>query len=130
MKKVSSFIIVDDDPFNNSLCKFVIKTVMSDADIIDFTYPEKALEYIETTYTNSANVYPTILLLDINMPLLSGWDFLERYEQFSDYLKQQFTIYILSSSVDWDDKEKAAANKLVKDYLIKPLTKESVEQIL
>ncbi len=64
------------------------------------------------------------------MPILNGWNFLERFDKFSDHIKKQLTIYILSSSVDWSDKEKAQANPYVKDYLVKPLSREILGNIL
>ncbi len=92
---------------------------------------EKGIEFIESTYNKAADDYPTtVLLLDINMPAMSGWDFLERFESTESDIKKHLTIYLLSSSIDQHDKERAEANKHVKDFLTKPFRKEMVEVIL
>ncbi len=130
MKKPQCFIIVDDDSLNNSLCRYVITKVASGVTTIDFIFPVEALAHIEKSYNDPECYCPTILFLDINMPILNGWNFLERFDKFSDHIKKQITIYILSSSVDWSDKEKADANPYVKDYLVKPLSRETLGNML
>src|SRR5436190_1124112 len=69
----SRFIIVDNDPVNNLLCSLAIKDAALNADILAFTNPFKAFEYISAY--NESNNSMNILLLDINMPIWSGWDF-------------------------------------------------------
>jgi len=130
MRKINRFIIIDDDPHNNLLCRFVIGTVTKEIEVLDFTLPEEGLRYLETYYGNTEADYPTVLFLDINMPVMSGWDLLEKYDKLSDVIKRQISIYILSSSVDWSDKEKASANPYVKNYVIKPLSKGTVQSII
>jgi len=122
------FILVDDDKFTNILHDIVLKDALGDdADIETFTEPEKGLEFIQKTYDeNSAH---TILFLDINMPIICGWEFLIRYEAFSEAIKARINIYMLSSSVDSRDRDKAEANKNVKGFISKPLTTEVILSI-
>jgi len=124
----SRFIIVDNDPVNNLLCSLAIKDAAVNADILAFTSSFKAFEYISAynENTNSMN----ILLLDINMPIWSGWDFADHFEKLDEKLKKRFKIYMLSSSIDNDDKLKALENKNVVDYIEKPLTEEKVFSLL
>jgi two-component SAPR family response regulator len=129
MNKILRFMIVDDDPLNNSLCKFVIRSVSPDVELIDFTFPEKALEFILLN-APTHELYSTIMLLDINMPVINGWDFLKAFDAFDEGIRKHFTIYILSSSIDWNDKERAKSNPYVRDYLIKPLNSDSVTGII
>ncbi|MEJ7586395.1 MAG: response regulator [Ferruginibacter sp.] len=128
MKSPVSFIIIDDDSTNNLLCSIVIEDVMDSAKIKAFQYAEKGLNYIKTEYANLVN--PTILFLDINMPTWSGWDFLEQFEEIDAYIKDQFKIYMLSSSLDPGDQQRALANKYVRDYIEKPLSEEALLSIL
>ena len=119
------YIIVDDDPFNNTIYSMVIKNALGEADIKTFTIPEEGLAFIQEKYVKSH----TIVFLDINMPTLTGWEFLEQYEKFSDEVKMQINIYILSSSVDQRDVNKANENKYVKGFISKPLDFETVISI-
>jgi two-component SAPR family response regulator len=121
------FIVVDDDYINNIYCRIIIEMAFPEADIQTYTDPETALVYIQSAYNNS-KAFDTILFLDINMPALTGWEFLEAYEQFDLTVKNKLNIYMLSSSIDPHDKERANANKNVLDYIEKPLTREQVEK--
>ena len=121
------FIIVDDDPFNNRICSMIIKGTLGEADIQSFTLPEEALSFIQNEY--SGMLVPVILFLDINMPTLTGWEFLEKYENFNEKIKEKITIYILSSSIDQPDKDKADANKYIKEFISKPLNRDAIHSI-
>ena len=129
MKKIQRVIMVDDDPYSQMICKHIMRRIAGEIEVIEFTLPEKGIEFIEETYDKIINDSPTILLLDINMPVMTGWDFLERFESATGDVKKQVIIFLLSSSIDQHDKERAAANKYVKDFLTKPFRKEMVEII-
>ena len=117
------YVAVDDDSFNNMLCSMIIEDTLGEVDINTFTKPEEGLAFIENVES------PTVLFLDINMPTLTGWEFLEQYEKFSEEVKMQINIYILSSSVDQRDMNKANENKYVKGFISKPLDFETVISI-
>jgi response regulator RpfG family c-di-GMP phosphodiesterase len=124
MSAIRKYIIIDDDPFNNILCKMQIEITLGDVDIKIFEIPEEGLAFIQNDYIKS--IEPIILFLDINMPTLSGWEFMEEYEKFGDEVKEQIRIFILSSSVDPRDKDKAEANKYIKGFISKPLDRETI----
>jgi len=129
MKTAPHFLIVDDDPINNIICKTIIKTALPEATINDFTDPEKGLSFIETEYLKP-EAPETILLLDINMPAISGWQFLDYYRFFKPTIKNHINIYINSSSVDPLDKVKAQEDENVMGYIVKPLTKEMILRLI
>ena len=118
------FILVDDDPLSNLLLKKVIEKNLEGAEVKDFNIPEIALEYIETDLEHSPFEKKITLFLDINMPTLTGWEFLEKFETFKKPIKNQFNIYILSSSIDPVDIEYAQLNPLVIDFIEKPINKD------
>ncbi|MFN3756442.1 MAG: response regulator [Flavobacterium sp.] len=120
------FIIVDDDKFSNLLSKILLSKLFKNVEIKDFLLPETALEYIETEFEQHEE--KTILFLDINMPTLSGWDFLKIFETLPDSLKNQFQIYVLSSSIDPIDIERAKTDPLVIEFIEKPLSKAILEK--
>ena len=124
------FITVDDDPVNNVICKLTIEMVASKPDIVTFTEGTRCLEYIQSTYTANQDRTNTIILLDLNMPVMSGWEFLELFDHMADEVKKVFKIYILSSSVDPRDKERSYSNKNVSAFMVKPLVKENVVDII
>lgn len=105
----------------------VVEKTLGVVDIKTFTIPEQALGFLVDTYKNMLR--PTILFLDINMPSMTGWEFMEKFENLSDTIKQQIAIYILSSSVDERDKYKADNNRYIQGFLSKPLQKSTVLSI-
>jgi CheY-like chemotaxis protein len=124
------FIAIDDDPVNNLICKLTIEMVAGKPEILTFTEGSSCLDYIQQTYAANHDRRPTILLLDINMPVMSGWEFLERFDNLGEDVKSLFKIYILSSSVDERDKQRSYANKNVSAFMVKPLVKDNVLAIL
>lgn len=130
MKKIQRIMMVDDDPYCHLICKNILRRMAGEIEFIEFTSAEDGLQYIQTAALHEADKAHTILLLDINMPIMNGWEFLEKYEMANSEIKDRFTIYLLSSSVDPQDKERAATNKHIKDFLMKPFKKEMVEVIL
>ena len=122
------FIIIDNDPVNNLLCTLTIRDVLDAAEIQTFNFPIKGFEYLAEKYVNTTNL--TVLLLDINMPIWTGWDFLDNFEKLDDEIKKQIKIYILSSSIDANDKQRASGNKNVVDYIEKPLSEKTVFSML
>ena len=122
------FIIIDNDPVNNLLCTLTVRDVQDTAEIQAFNLPVNGFKYLAKEYADTTS--PTVLLLDINMPAWSGWDFLDNFEKLDDKIKKQIKIYILSSSIDVNDKHRARENKNVVDYIEKPLSQKTVLSML
>ncbi|MEP6596489.1 MAG: response regulator [Ginsengibacter sp.] len=127
MRTIRKYIVVDDDPTNNEICNIMLEMVLGKVDIRTFQVPEEGLAFIQKEY--SKTLKPAILLLDINMPTLTGWQFMEYYKKFPETVKKQISIYILSSSVDKRDKDKAKANQGIKGFISKPLDQKTILSI-
>ncbi|TXE07971.1 response regulator [Gelidibacter salicanalis] len=124
------FILVDDDPLNNFLTKMILKKTFGEIRVHDFIVPEDGLEFLKFEGAKNDTKTKTILFLDINMPTLSGWEFLEAFELLDASVKEQYTIYILSSSINLSDINFAKANHLVSGFIEKPLNKAKLINIL
>ncbi|MBC7914373.1 MAG: response regulator [Pyrinomonadaceae bacterium] len=116
------FIIIDDDTTSTLIGKYMIRQVLGEIDILTFTEVEKGIDYLKSTIINPEKAIKHILLLDINMPFISGWDALNIINKLDDGIKNLLTIFMLSSSIDPKDKQRAMDHPLVKDYIEKPLT--------
>ncbi|MDP1727032.1 MAG: response regulator [Bacteroidota bacterium] len=126
----SDFLVIDDDDINNFVCKLLIKGITGTDNVKAFTSPEKGIEYIENEYTKSDHKRKTLVLLDINMPCLSGWEVLKIFDKFSETVKKQFSIYILSSCIRETEIAKILANKYAKGCIEKPLTSEKLSELM
>lgn len=115
-------ILIDDDPCNNFIFKTTLKRLCKPfmPVVKDFTSPVAGLQYMEQDFVVCQE--PVILFLDINMPVLNGWEVLSRLNQLPEISKRLLTLYMFSSSISLTDKQKAAENPLVKDYIEKPLS--------
>lgn len=129
MKAIQRYMVVDDDPTNNLISKFMIERFDKGADIKLFGVPEKALAFIEEVYGKAPEASPTVLFLDINMPTMTGWEFLDIFTQFEESLTRQFTIYILSSSTEYFTKE-AEMYTCIQGFISKPLKIDSLDAVM
>ena len=125
MKK-QHYMVVDDDTTNNMICEFTIKRFDNEAEIKVFAIPEDALAFIKKEYHTNPEALPTVLFLDVNMPTMTGWEFLDVFMQFDEWVKDQFTIYILSSSIE-DFTEEAKIYPFIQGFLSKPLKISNLE---
>ena len=126
MRLPAKFILVDDDSVDNYINNTVIKNTYNGAEVIKFENPLHALQYIND-FLLPGNGEKAVLLLDINMPGLSGWDFMVELEKMGHGVFDKLRIFILSSSVDSRDIEKAKLNLHISDFISKPLGKEKLE---
>ena len=129
MKFPSQFILIDDDPMNNFICKLTIEMTLGQTEVKAFVNPENGLEYIQSEFSNPDKDDSALLLLDINMPIMSGWEFLEMFDNLNFEVKDRIKVCILSSSIDERDKERSYANKNVIEFLVKPLTDKDIQRI-
>jgi response regulator RpfG family c-di-GMP phosphodiesterase len=129
LRATTQFLFIDDDPINNLICRLTVDMVLGNVKSQSFTNPQLALEYLQTSFLKDGHPNRTVLLLDINMPVMSGWEFLDRFDDLSPLIKNSISICVLSSSVDERDKVRSYANKNVREFLVKPLTKEDILRI-
>ena len=125
---IQHYLVVDDDSTSNLICKLIIQKFNGKAIIASYLRPEEALEYINEKYSNTEKPIPTILFLDVNMPTMTGFEFLDVFLKFSTEIQQQFTVYILSSSMeDFSSQEKKYP--FIADFLSKPLMISHLKEI-
>ena len=120
--------IVDDDKiFHMMAVRLMQLTNVSDR-FLTFINGREAIEYLEKNKNLDAQL-PDILFLDINMPIVDGWAFLEKYDALFKSLSKEIKIYMVSSSIDPRDTDRAKENIHVLDYISKPVSKEHLQVI-
>jgi len=114
-------VLIDDDPVHNMIAKKVLKKFVdvTAVKIISFENPKEGLNYLLNQ--NSEKALKTLVFLDLNMPVLSGWDILDRLIILDEKIKENMKLYILTSSINPMDEARAASYPLVKGFLSKPL---------
>ena len=121
-------LVIDDDDINIFIIKKVIEKTGYEVDMISKSNGQLAVDYL-TSIANNVEIFPHIILVDINMPVLNGWEFLEAYEKLN-ILQRKVDLYMLSSSVYEYDIEKAKSFKSVNGFISKPLTIDRLKELL
>lgn len=132
---LDTILFIDDDPITLMLCKMVILKASFSHEITTFKNGEEALNYFKKIKQADADAdgeltkLPQLIFLDLNMPIMSGWEFLNTFgtAEYSDY--NTIKIIILSSTIDPEDLLRAKKYPMVIDFLPKPITKEMLEYV-
>src|SRR5579872_157104 len=128
LQELHDYIVIDDDSLNNMLCRNVVRKVFPGAETQTFLDPNAGLRYLHWAY-EQPGANNVVVLLDITMPTLMGWDVLDEISTFPDSIKGRFRIFMLTSSINRRDKERAISIPLLWGYLEKPFTESKLRAI-
>jgi CheY-like chemotaxis protein len=132
MRNINCILLVDDDESDNFFHTLTIKETGICNQVKVVTDGRYALDYMLKTLSHENDQeypIPDIIFLDINMPRMSGFDFLDEYIQLDESITSDILIIMLTTSLNPYDMEKAMKYKVVKDYKNKPLTEEMLQEI-
>lgn len=129
MSKPFIVCIVDDD----DIYQFTVTRTIEKEDIakkiLVFSDGQQAIEFLDANIGRNDNL-PDVIFLDINMPIMDGWQFLEEYVKIKPKVGKKITIYMVTSSVDPTDVDKAKRITDVSDYIIKPVKPEQLKAVI
>ncbi len=129
MKELNKIFIVDDDPTCVYLIKRTIKSTNLPTQIEEFADGLEAIDHLKEI-VNQPLLLPDIILLDLSMPVLDGWAFIQEYAVLLPEIKKDIPVFIVSSTISPIDIERAKQNSIISDLFIKPLSKEKVIELL
>ncbi|MEM9981814.1 MAG: response regulator, partial [Bacteroidota bacterium] len=129
MKKVDKVFIIDDD----SIFLYSLQKLLTNFDfakeVKTFVDAEEAIIFFED-HANQPTLLPELIFLDIAMPMMSGWEFLQDFEVLYHQISKKMDLFVVSSSISKLDIEKAKSYPVVVDYITKPITSQVLQQIL
>jgi CheY-like chemotaxis protein len=126
---LNSIMLVDDNSDDNFFHIREIRKVIPEVTIITRHSALDALQYLKSAKANVEEL-PGLIFLDINMPVMDGWDFLQEFQKLDDNLQKIITIIMLSTFDNHNDVEKAKTFKSISDLIAKPLTDKKMKEII
>ncbi|HEY4063809.1 MAG TPA: response regulator [Puia sp.] len=126
---MKNILLIDDDPIFVYLMRRIINSTSYSCEINEFTDGELAINYLNGIH-DKTELLPDLIFLDLSMPVMDGWEFLKEYSRLRPGIKKNVTLFIVSSSISPQEVERAKTFRAVKDFLIKPLGKAKVIEII
>lgn len=126
-KKLKCILLIDDNPDDNFFHARVIKKSSLCEQVIS---RNSAMEALQSLASAEESINPDLIFLDINMPRVNGWEFLEEYSKLDRNAENSAIIVMLTTSENPDDKLKAMTFPAVAEFRTKPLTKEMLEELV
>ncbi|TAF73988.1 MAG: response regulator [Bacteroidetes bacterium] len=133
IKKVNAVMLIDDNEIDNLINQKMIESVNMTDNIFVHSGAKSALEYlknIEKIKVGGESFLPEFIFLDIDMPLMDGFQFVDEFEKLSDFTKNYCKVILLTSSLDPKDITKSKKNSYIVRYLNKPLTQDSLKKLV
>lgn len=128
-KEISCIMLIDDHHPTNVLHSLIIEKCNCTKNIIIFDEGQNALRYLHQPF-GVTHPKPEIIFLDINMPGMTGWEFLDEYKNLSEDSKSDIHLLMLSTSSHHKDLERAETEPTLKGYIHKPLTEAKLNNII
>jgi CheY-like chemotaxis protein len=126
---VKNIYFIDDDPTFVYLTRRMLSSSRAGFESKEFTDGELAIDHLRTI-CDRPDLLPDIIFLDLSMPVMDGWEFLEEYSQLRNKLSKKISLFIVSSSISPEEVERSKTYSAVTDFLIKPLKAGKIEELL
>ena len=123
------FIVIDDSKLDCFIAEKIIKNTGKCESVRSFLQAKEALEFISTTPPINS-ILPIIILVDIQMPVMNGFEFVEAFEKLPTNITKNYNIYVISSSINDNDLNRVPNYHTVKQFLNKPLTSNNLSVLL
>lgn len=128
--RIDKVLIIDDDEISNFITESILEQSKRVKEVNVVMSSDEGIKYLKKLASKGSKHLPNLILLDIKMPVKSGWDFLNEYKRLEDINHSDIVIVMLSSSVYPDDVHKANTFEEVAGYLSKPITLDKVEEVV
>jgi CheY-like chemotaxis protein len=134
IKGLYCILLVDDDTATNVVNRIIINRLNLNTHIEVTLNGKQAMDYLtykgQYNYSSTHPPQPGIIFLDINMPLMNGWEFIAEYDKLPKEQKENIIVVMVSSSLNPEDKKRAASNSTITKFVSKPLNREVIEKLV
>lgn len=122
--------LIDDDNIYQFTARKILESTGLAKEIVSFYNGKEAIRYLTDDRNRIAENFPDFIFLDINMPIMNGWEFLEEYHNLYGNFPKPVVVYVVSSSIDTHDMRKSRQYKGVTDYIVKPVTRVKYQELI
>ncbi len=129
MEKIETICIIDDDEIYQLFTKKSVLRINDRYEILSYINGRNAVQGLQQRL-DANTAMPDLILLDINMPVMDGWQFMEAFLAMKPQIQKAITIYIVSSSIAPSDKDKANSYAAIAGFISKPLDIETLQKLL
>lgn len=126
MRKIA---VIDDDEVFQLIIRKQVEMNNLDYEILNFSNGQEAINFLNENIENR-NLLPDLIMLDVNMPIKDGWEFLEEYQLLNNDIKRSINLYMVTSSVIQSDIDKASRNENILTFISKPITNQQLKKML
>ncbi|GAB2692823.1 response regulator [Mucilaginibacter koreensis] len=129
MKSLTNVFVIDDDKTFVFLTKKIIQSAPYAVKIEEFNDGQQAIDYLRQN-AGKHDMLPDVIFLDLSMPVMDGWEFINEYQHLQPSIAKDARLYIVSSSISPHDIERSRHLEVVADFIIKPLVKGKFAEIV
>jgi len=126
----SHILLIDDDPVINMINDKIITRTLPSARVTAYTHAGLALDWLRHWAESDPTQLPDFIFLDINMPEVDGWEFLDGFVALPQAVQQKTLVIMLTSSIDISDIARSRTYKPVRDFLSKPLSSDNLNMLI
>lgn len=122
--------LIDDDNIYQFTARKILESTGLAKQIHSFYNGSDAIKHLKNIENLSGDDCPDVIFLDINMPIMNGWEFLEEYHGLCGRFPKPVVVYVVSSSIDSYDIKKSKQYQAVTDYIVKPVTRIKYQELI
>jgi CheY-like chemotaxis protein len=122
--------LIDDDNIYQFTARTILESTGLAKEIQSFYNGSEAIQYLSKKENQQKETLPDVIFLDINMPIMNGWEFLDAYHTLQVELPKHITVYVVSSSIDDHDMQKSKGYLEVSDYIVKPVSRIKYKELI
>jgi CheY-like chemotaxis protein len=127
--KYKKAMVIDDNPIDLYIAEMVMATTGFAEKVVCVNSAKEALAFLKPLY-ETPDELPSLIFLDINMPEMTGFDFLNEYQHLPENIRKKCIIMMLTTSLDDNDRTQAESNQFVRRFLNKPLDRDKLAQLM
>lgn len=122
--------LIDDDNIYQFTARTILESTGLTKEIRSFYNGCEAIKFFRNKENQQTDTLPDVIFLDINMPIMNGWEFLDEYHKLQSELPKYITLYVVSSSIDDHDMQRSKTYKEVTDFIVKPVSRIKYKELI